>query len=77
LNNQDDDDRAEAKPPAIVFLTKKQVLARIPITAPTLWSWCRAGKFPMPVEICPNKVGWVEAAVTDWQRTRPIRRYKP
>jgi hypothetical protein len=38
----------EVVPPSLVFLSKAQVLKRIPVTGVTLWSWVRAGKFPKP-----------------------------
>ena len=66
----------EAEPPALVFLSKKQVLAKVPVTGPTLWSWVRAGKFPRPRAISDNKTVWVEAEVDAWMRARPLRNYK-
>jgi prophage regulatory protein len=60
----------------LVFLSKQQVLRKIPITAPTLWSWVRAGKFPRPRAISDNKTVWVEAEVDAWMRARPLRNYK-
>jgi prophage regulatory protein len=61
----------------LVFLSKQQVLAKIPITPPTLWSWVRAGKFPRPRAISPNKIVWVAGEVDEWMRARPLRTYKP
>jgi prophage regulatory protein len=58
------------------FLSKTQVLAKIPITAPTLWAWVRAGKFPRPRFISPNKTVWVEAEVDAWMKAQPLRQYK-
>jgi prophage regulatory protein len=72
--NEDD---VEAAPPSLVFITKKQVLRKVPVTGPTLWSWVRAGKFPRPRAISPNKTVWVEAEVDAWMQTRPHRTYKP
>jgi prophage regulatory protein len=66
----------EAEPSALVFLSKAQVLKKIPITAPTLWSWVRQGKFPRPRAIC-NKTVWLEAEVDAWMQARPLRTYKP
>ena len=66
----------EAEPPALVFLSKKQVLAKVPVTGPTLWSWVRAGKFPRPRAIF-NKTVWVAAEVDAWMQARPHREYKP
>ena len=67
----------EAEPPALVFLSKKQVLAKVPVTGPTLWSWVRAGKFPRPRAISPNKTVWVAAEVDAWMQARSHREYKP
>ena len=68
---------AAAEQPTLVFLSKAQVLRKIPITAPTLWSWVRAGKFPRPRAISPNKTVWIAAEVDEWMRMRPLRAYKP
>jgi predicted DNA-binding transcriptional regulator AlpA len=69
----------EAEHAPLVFLSKAQVLRKIPITAPTLWAWCRdpAKNFPKPRAISPNKVVWIEAEVDAWMRAQPIRTYKP
>jgi predicted DNA-binding transcriptional regulator AlpA len=67
----------EATEPWLVFLSKAQVLAKIPVTGPTLWDWVRKGKFPAPREISPNKAVWLASEVDEWIRTRPTRSYKP
>ena len=74
--NQANNDAAAVQP-TLVFLTKAEVLRRIPITGPTLWSWVRAGKFPRPRAISPNKTVWVAAEVDAWMQARPHREYKP
>jgi predicted DNA-binding transcriptional regulator AlpA len=66
-----------AEPATLVFLTKKQVLNKVPVTAPTLWTWVRAGKFPKPRTISPNKTVWIEAEVDAWMKAQPTPRYKP
>jgi prophage regulatory protein len=68
---------AAAEQPTLVFLSKQQVLQKIPITPPTLWAWVRAGKFPRPRAISPNKTVWVAAEVDEWMQARPLRTYKP
>jgi prophage regulatory protein len=68
---------AELEQPSLVFLSKAQVLKKIPVTGPTLWSWVRAGKFPRPRAISDNKTVWVEAEVDAWMQARPLRNYKP
>ena len=65
-----------AEQPTLVFLSKAQVLKKIPVTAPTLWAWVRQGKFPRPRAIF-NKTVWVAAEVDAWMQARPPREYKP
>jgi len=67
----------EVVPPSLVFLSKAQVLKRIPVTGVTLWSWVRAGKFPRPRALGPNKTVWIEAEVDAWMQAQPLRKYKP
>lgn len=73
--NQVNNDAA-AEQPTLVFLSKAQVLKKIPVTAPTLWVWVRQGKFPRPRAIF-NKTVWVAAEVDAWMQARPHRGYKP
>ena len=68
---------AELEQSPLVLLSKAQVLKKVPVTAPTLWSWVRQGKFPKPRAISPNKTVWIEAEVDAWIRTQPVRSYKP
>lgn len=35
----------------------------------------RAGKFPPPIEIGPNRVGWFEDEIEEWLASRPRRTY--
>ena len=74
--NQANNDAA-AEQPTLVFLSKAQVLRKIPVTAPTLWAWVRQGKFPRPRAISDNKTVWIEAEVDAWMQARPHREYKP
>ena len=67
---------AAAEQPTLVFLSKAQVLQKIPVTAPTLWAWVRQGKFPRPRAIF-NKTVWIAAEVDAWMQARPHREYKP
>ena len=68
---------AAAEQPTLRFLSKREVLQKVPVTAPTLWAWVRAGKFPRPRAISPNRTAWIEAEVDQWMRARPLREYKP
>ena len=66
----------KAQATELVFLSKAQVLKKIPIPGPTLWAWVRAGKFPRPRAVSPNKTVWLAAEVDEWMRARPLRTYK-
>jgi predicted DNA-binding transcriptional regulator AlpA len=57
------------------FLSKRQVLALIPISSVTLWSWSRTGTFPAP-RIIGHKTVWLASEVYGWMETRPTRHYK-
>jgi prophage regulatory protein len=74
MTKTDSDAAAE---PELVFLSKAQVLKKVPVTPPTLWSWVRQGKFPKPRDISPNKTVWLESEVDAWIKAQPIRNYKP
>jgi predicted DNA-binding transcriptional regulator AlpA len=63
--------------PRLVLLSKAQVLKKVPVTAPTLWSWVRQGKFPRPRAISPNKTVWLASEVDAWILAQPLRSYKP
>jgi predicted DNA-binding transcriptional regulator AlpA len=68
---------AEEEPPdkPLIFLSKQQVLDRIPVSGPTLWHWSRTGKFPSPRFIGSRTV-WLESEVIAWMKSRPMRNYK-
>jgi prophage regulatory protein len=68
---------SEAAEPTLVFLSKAQVLKKIPITGPTLWDWVRKGKFPKPRFLANNKVVWLQSEIDEWMQSRPVPRYKP
>jgi predicted DNA-binding transcriptional regulator AlpA len=69
--------RGDGAKPERVLIDTDQVLAKIPISTVSLWSWCRAGEFPLPLDHFPNKRTWDKAVVDAWMRARPIRKYKP
>jgi prophage regulatory protein len=41
-----------------------------------LWRDVRAGVFPAPIEMGPNRVAWIRSEVEQWKRTRPRRTYR-
>jgi prophage regulatory protein len=57
------------------LIDKSEVLARVPVTFPTLWAWMREGKFPRSREI-GGRVAWVESEVEAWIAGLPQRKYK-
>jgi predicted DNA-binding transcriptional regulator AlpA len=57
------------------FLSKRQVLELIPISATSLWDWCRNGHFPKPRTI-GSKTVWLSSDVHAWMQARPVREYK-
>jgi predicted DNA-binding transcriptional regulator AlpA len=70
------DNEAAADPP-LILLSKAEVLKRVPVTAPTLWSWVRQGRFPKPRALGPNKTCWLQSDIDDWIRAQPVVSYKP
>lgn len=53
-----------------------EVMARTGRSRTTLWRDVRAGRFPAPLALGPNRIGWLEDEVTEWQETRP-RTWQP
>jgi len=59
------------------FITKKQVLAKIPVTNTTLLRWEEDGKFPKRVKPdgkLKSKSFWVREEVDDWMISHMDRR---
>lgn len=40
-----------------------------------VWRDVRNGKFPSPIELGPNSIGWHRAEVMAWRASRPRRHY--
>lgn len=40
-----------------------------------IWRDVRAGKFPAPIQLGPNSIGWYEDEIADWLASRPRRTY--
>jgi prophage regulatory protein len=45
---------------------------RIPVSAPTIWRWSKAGKFPQPVRLGPQVTAWLLQDVEAWEQSRTI-----
>ncbi len=42
-----------------------------------IWRDVRARRFPAPLELGPNSVGWYEDEIEGWLASRPRRHYRP
>jgi len=70
--------RAANAPPAregAHLLSKRQVLAIINVSYPTLWSWMRQGKFPRS-RVVGGKSMWVSTEIESWMAALPRCRLK-
>jgi len=67
LNNNAMTDRP-SRP--IRFLREPEVLARVGVSAVTLWRWENVGEFPKRRKIGKHAVAWVEAEVDGWCANR-------
>ena len=45
---------------------------RIRVSKSTFYGLIRSGELPKPVRISKQRVGWREATVDEWVRTRPV-----
>ena len=54
------------------LISKPEVLDRVGVTYPTIWTWMRNGKFPRSRELGGGKAAWVESEVDAWIKNRPI-----
>jgi prophage regulatory protein len=52
------------------------VTAKTGLSRTQLWRKVRAGTFPAPIEISENSIGWEEATIDAWLRSRPRRTYR-
>lgn len=52
------------------FMTMKQVVGQVALSKTELYRKIRAGTFPRPVPLGPQKVAFVESEVTAWMADR-------
>ena len=57
------------------IIDSKELNERVPRSRVQRWRDIKAGKFPAPIEIGPNKLGWYEDEVDAWLASRPRRTY--
>jgi prophage regulatory protein len=54
------------------IIRKRGLIQRLGISEATLWRWARTGRFPKPIQLGPNTVGWIEADVTAWIEAKKL-----
>jgi predicted DNA-binding transcriptional regulator AlpA len=66
---------------SIRLIFKPELLELIGVSYGSIFSWMRAGKFPIAREIGPSgrgtRIAWVESEILEWLAARPQRRMKP
>ncbi len=58
------------------ILRRAEVMERIGVSNITLWRWIQAKKFPAPLELGANTIGWLESDIDDWITSRVRRIYE-
>lgn len=48
------------------ILRKPEVLGCTGFSSTTLWREVKAKRFPQPVKLSPNRVGWRESSINVW-----------
>ena len=56
----------------MAILSKKQVIERTSLSAVTIWRRTQVGDFPKPRQLTPNRVGWTEESIKEWEESRPV-----
>lgn len=56
--------------PSTGYLRLPQVLIYIPVSAATLWRWCRDGRFPKPFKLTKRVTAWRAEDVQMWIKNK-------
>ena len=51
------------------------ILKEVPKSRTTLWRDVRAGKFPAPIDLGDNSIGWFRRDIEHWKTSLPRRTY--
>lgn len=62
---------AHVKPERILRRDEVEILTGL--SRSTIYRHIHAGKFPPPIELGSNAVGWRESSLKTWLLTRPVR----
>jgi prophage regulatory protein len=57
--------QTDTLPPSKI-LRKPTVIERVGLSGTTIWRLTRARKFPQPIRLSENSVGWLESDVEHW-----------
>ncbi len=57
------------------MLRPPEVMARTGLSRTTIWRRVKAGKFPAPLVLGENSIGWTAQSIEDWLKSRPRRTY--
>lgn len=66
-----------SKPQPDRYVTKSEVLSRVPYSHTQLWRMVRDGTFPAPRRLGPRRVAWLESELTRWMEGRETVLYAP
>jgi len=56
----------------MAMLSKKQVVERTGLSPVTIWRRIQVGDFPKPRQLTPNRIGWTEESIEEWEESRPV-----
>jgi prophage regulatory protein len=56
------------------ILRRREVVARTGLSYPTIYRYELRGEFPPRRRLGPNSVGWLEAEVVEWVKSRRLAR---
>ena len=52
------------------FMPRSEVISATGLSDTTLWREYKAGRFPKPIPLTKNRVGWLESEVRAWMANR-------
>jgi prophage regulatory protein len=67
---------AKKKTRAKRLLSRREVMAAVNLSYPTIWAMMRAGTFPRARAIGNLKVCWLESEIDDWIYSLPVKALK-
>lgn len=59
------------------FIRRPEVLARIGLSAVTVWRLTQRGDFPKSIRLSPGTVAWLETDIDRWINDRAVTRRPP